>query len=192
VARASTENAAQPLVQELMTRELVTVTPETTLRDVADLLAARRFGGAPVLANGLVAGVISASDILSFLASAPTVPAEREDQQEWGAWGPAPEWSEGEEAPGTFFLELWADVGADVVERMQQVTAPEWDLLAEHTAAEAMTRVVRSVPPQASPSEAAASMLRAGVHRLLVMENGQLLGLVTTTDLLRVLAERGG
>ena len=36
--------------------------------------------------------------------------------------------------------------------------------------------------------QAARSMLRAGVHRLLVMEDGRLAGLVTTTDLVRAVA----
>jgi CBS domain-containing protein len=52
-------------VGELMSRDVVTVTPETTLKDVAELLAARRIAGVPVCdADGKVLGVVSEADIL--------------------------------------------------------------------------------------------------------------------------------
>jgi CBS domain-containing protein len=44
-----------------------------------------------------------------------------------------------------------------------------------------------SVPRAAR--EAAADMLRFGIHRVLVMEDDKLCGLVTTIDLMRALAE---
>jgi CBS domain-containing protein len=189
MARTPTQNDAQPLLQELMVRDPLSVTPETTLRDVVDLLGARHIGGMPVVTNGVVAGVISVSDILSFLASAPVVPTERPDQMEWGTWGAAPEWTEGEESPSSHFLEFWRDAGADVAERIQQIAGPEWDVLAEHTAAEVMTPVVCALPPDATAAEAAACMLRFGIHRVLVMEDDELRGLVTATDLLRAVGD---
>ena len=35
-------------VSEIMTKQVVTVEPETTLRDAAELLSAKHIGGAPV------------------------------------------------------------------------------------------------------------------------------------------------
>jgi CBS domain-containing protein len=188
MARTQTPDAAAPLLQELMVREPVTVTPDTTLRDVVDLLGARHIGGMPVVTDGRVLGVISVSDILAFLASAPAVPSPRADPMEWGEWGRAPEWMEGEEAPSGYFLDFWENAGAEVVERIQDVAGHEWDVLAEHTVAEVMNPTVCSLPPDASAAEAAGYMLRAGIHRVLVMLDGRLLGLVTTTDLLRTVA----
>jgi CBS domain-containing protein len=53
-------------VDELMTKEVAVVAPETTLRDVARLLTERRISGAPVCdADGRVVGVISEADILA-------------------------------------------------------------------------------------------------------------------------------
>jgi CBS domain-containing protein len=189
MARTPEQNDPQPRLEELMVRDPLTVTPETTLRDVADLLGARHIGGMPVVTDGAVVGVISTSDILSFLASTPGVPAERPDQMEWGEWGAAPEWTEGEESPSSPFLEFWRDTGGEVVERIQQITGPEWDVLAEHTAAEVMTPVVCALPPDATAFEAAAYMLRYSIHRVLVMEDDRLCGLVTSTDLLRAMSE---
>jgi CBS domain-containing protein len=191
MARTQTPNAAAPLLQELMIRDPVTVTPETTLREVVDLLGARHIGGMPVVAGGVVVGVISVSDILAFLATAPTVATAPADPNGWGEWGPAPEWLEGDETPSSYFLDYWQDAGAEVMERIYEVPRLERDLLAEHTAAEVMTSTVCSLPPDARAAEAAEYMLRGGIHRVLVMEGGRLLGLVTTTDLLRTVAEQG-
>jgi CBS domain-containing protein len=188
MARTQTQDDAEPLLQELMTRELVTVTPETTLREVLELLDVRHIGGLPVVSTGGVVGVISASDVLSFLASATTLHGELTDRTERVEWGAAPEWVEGEEPPSSYFLEKWEDVGAEVEERIH-AASPEFDGLAEHTVAEAMSSVICALPPDASVSEAADYMLRAGIHRVLVMEGSDLHGLVTTSDIVRAIAE---
>jgi CBS domain-containing protein len=52
-------------VQDLMNRNVVTVTPDTTLKDVAHVLLERGVAGVPVCdAAGRVLGVVSESDIL--------------------------------------------------------------------------------------------------------------------------------
>lgn len=52
-------------IHELMTRKVVTVTPEMSLKDVATLLAKHRISGVPVCdADGHVVGVVSEADIL--------------------------------------------------------------------------------------------------------------------------------
>lgn len=53
-------------VNELMSETVVTVTPETTLKEVAGLLLERGISGAPVCdAKGVVVGVVSEADIVS-------------------------------------------------------------------------------------------------------------------------------
>lgn len=52
-------------VESLMTREVVTVGPETSLRDAAALMAERRISGLPVVdPDGAVVGVLSEADIV--------------------------------------------------------------------------------------------------------------------------------
>jgi CBS domain-containing protein len=52
-------------VKDLMTTNVVTVTPETTLKEVANLLVERGIAGVPVCRpDGHVVGVLSESDIL--------------------------------------------------------------------------------------------------------------------------------
>jgi CBS domain-containing protein len=52
-------------VEQVMTRDVVTVTPETPLKEVAAILAERRISGVPVCDDaGQVLGVVSENDIL--------------------------------------------------------------------------------------------------------------------------------
>lgn len=51
-------------VEDVMTREVKTVTPATPLREVARILAESRVSGVPVVEDGRVVGVVSEADIL--------------------------------------------------------------------------------------------------------------------------------
>lgn len=52
-------------VKDVMSRDVAAVTPETSLKQVAALLAARRISGVPVVdADGAVLGIVSEADIL--------------------------------------------------------------------------------------------------------------------------------
>ena len=51
---------------EIMTREVVSVAPETTLREIAELLIARNISGVPVVdAHGAVVGIVSETDLIN-------------------------------------------------------------------------------------------------------------------------------
>lgn len=171
-------------VQELMSTDVLSVTQALSLRDAAELFAVRHVGGAPVVEGGRVVGVLSTSDILSFQASTPVVPGLESDPRGWEAES-AEGWEEGEEGAATYFTDYWNDAGADVLERMEQTGTPEWDLLAEHTVAEAMTRTVVAVNPGTSVRAAARLMTRLGIHRVLVLDGDRLCGILTSMDLVR-------
>lgn len=56
---------AEVKVRDLMTTDVVTVTPETTLKEAAAVLVGRRISGVPVVdSGGAVLGVLSEADIL--------------------------------------------------------------------------------------------------------------------------------
>lgn len=68
-------------VRELMSRRVVSATPETTLRRAAGLMRAGPIGSLPVLDDGRLVGIVTASDVLDELglaqlglAAAPRVP----------------------------------------------------------------------------------------------------------------------
>jgi CBS domain-containing protein len=175
-------------VRDVMTRDVLSVSPQLSLRDLVELLATEHIGGAPVVAGGNVVGVVTMDDVLTFLSMVPGVPAEQPENLDFEA-EPVGEWEEGEEAPGAFFADMWSDAGADTVERLRSVGSPEWDLLSERTVAEAMSRAIVSVRPSDDLATAAHRMEGANVHRVLVMERGALVGIVTTSDVTRAVAQ---
>ena len=59
------------------------------------------------------------------------------------------------------------------------------------TVADVMTREVKSLPPECTVKAAALFMMSSNIHRVLVMEDGHLRGIVTTSDLAHAVAEHG-
>jgi CBS domain-containing protein len=54
------------IASEIMTKTVVTISPDATLREAAELLAFRRVSGAPVLdADGTVVGIVTESDLMN-------------------------------------------------------------------------------------------------------------------------------
>jgi len=72
-------------VRDIMTSAVVTVSPGLTIREAAELLASRHISGAPVVEHGRVVGLITATDLLDFVAGLPGVPPELVDDTEWNA-----------------------------------------------------------------------------------------------------------
>lgn len=182
-------------LRQIMTTDLVSVTPSTRLRDAMELLARHHVSGAPVLAGERVVGVVTSADLLGFAASSPGVPTEREEnaEPEWRDWSeiPLPDSSDTEEEPsGEFFTDLWEDAGADVADRMETPDSPEWNHLEAHEVREVMTRKLWALGPDDSVERAAELMGRVGIHRVLVVEDDKLVGIVSATDIARAVAER--
>lgn len=176
-------------IRDAMTRDVLTVTPETTLREAAELFTSRHVSGAPVLDGQRVVGVVSATDVLEFVATSPPVPGPRTDEQEVGEWAELPASEPGDAAAGAFFAEMWEDADAETTQRFADSDGPEWDVFAEHTVQEVMTRAVCVLPSTQSIPAAAEYMKTAGVHRLLVIDEGKLVGIITSTDIARAVAD---
>jgi acetoin utilization protein AcuB len=63
------------IVEELMTYNVVTVSPQTSLREAAQRLRKQRFGALPVVEDGKLVGIITRSDILDALLAGETLEA---------------------------------------------------------------------------------------------------------------------
>ena len=56
------------LLKEIMTKEVITVTPQTPLREVGKILKEKKISGMPVVdANNDLVGIITVTDILKIL-----------------------------------------------------------------------------------------------------------------------------
>ena len=173
-------------LRDIMTRDVITLDPEMTLRDALEVLTGRHISGAPVVEANRVVGVLSAMDIIEFLATTPGVPDVTNADDEGEAAG----LDESAEASAAYFVDFWSDAGADVAERFNDINAAAWDLLTEHTVGEAMSRTVVALPPTADARAAADAMQRAQAHRVLVIDNGKLAGIVSALDIARAVAQR--
>lgn len=173
-------------IRDIMTTEVVCVTPETSLRDAIDLLAQRHLSGAPVVSGGRIVGVVSATDLMAFLAQQPGVPTERRLAEEYDDRMDvsAEEADQDTDWQSAYFADLWDDVGADASARFAATSTPEWDMLTEHDVSEVMTRTpLHTALPDDSAESAARMMQTEGIHRLLVIEDEALVGIVSSLDI---------
>lgn len=135
-------------VKDLMTREVLTLAPNTTVREAAEILSTEHVSGAPVVRLGVVVGMVSSADLLEFIAALPADPEAVSGGQDHG-------------------------------------------ILDDHTVEEAMTRApIKTIALDAPASTAAELMMEEGIHRLPVLDNGKLVGIISTTDLVKALADR--
>ncbi len=174
-------------LRDVMTRDVLTVTPETTLREAADLFSRRHISGAPVLAGHLLVGVVSAMDLLEFVASNDSRKSTADDRSDSGSEDRTLEEYDNE-AGSVFFTDREPENSGDDDESFAMDDTRPTDLFNEHTIGEVMTSHVRSLPPDALVTEATALMWQTGIHRLLVLEDGHLRGIVSMSDVARVMA----
>ena len=153
-------------VRDLMQTDLVSVNPETPLLEVHRLFLEEEINGAPVVddADDLV-GVISSLDLLRAVL----------DRYETGSAVNA----------AAYFREASPYSGPD------WATAPDdfQDRLRELTVEDAMNRELVTVPSTASLAEVARIMRNQRIHRVLVIDDGELVGILTTFDLMRALEQ---
>jgi CBS domain-containing protein len=181
-------------LRDIMTSDLLTVSPETSVREALELLGGRHVSGAPVVSGGKLVGLVTGTDLMTFVAALPGVPTQRETQDESGDW-PDPsveaDVENERESASAFYSELWDDVGADVTERIASVEGPEWNMLEEHDVSEVMTSLpLVTLGPDADVEEAADLMKEKGIHRILVTDGHSLLGVVSALDVAKAVAER--
>ena len=54
-------------VEQVMAKKLVTVSPETTIKEVAEILSSREFHALPVVEGDLLVGIVTTTDIIKYL-----------------------------------------------------------------------------------------------------------------------------
>jgi CBS domain-containing protein len=143
--------------RELMSDDVVTVGPETPLRDVARTLLAHQISAVPVLDNaGTLIGIVSEGDLVGRKKT------EREDRGEW--W--LQRLAEGESLNTEFLRHLESPLAV---------------------AREVMSSPVLTVSATTEMDDIASLMATHKVKRIPVMQDGKLVGVVRRSDLLRVI-----
>jgi len=54
-------------VEQVMAKKLVTVAPETTIKEVAEILSKREFHALPIVEGDLLVGIVTTTDITKYL-----------------------------------------------------------------------------------------------------------------------------
>lgn len=157
-------------LREIMRADLFTVTPDTRVETLVELLSSRRVTGVPVVdAKGEAVGIVSATDVLIHFAELTAAATGESRATRLVETASEDYWSD------------WAEAGGLAI--LPQTKA--WTM----PVSEIMTPMAYSLAPDTPVQEAAGAMYRGAMHRVLVTENGKLLGIVTTTDIVKAVAD---
>ena len=148
--------------QDIMQTTVLTVSTNTPLSEVERILSEHRIGGVPVTEEaGHIVGVISIRDLIEHYSEDPGSRPRHE-----GFYNMSSE-------------EL-------LEEDMESLELPEES---QETAGELMTAQVYTVAADASLRDVCSSMVKLKIHRILVEDNKRTVGLISTMDILKALAE---
>ncbi len=143
--------------KDIMTREVVTVPPDTEITNAASLLLEKGFNALPVVEQGgKLVGILCQSDLIA-------------QQQQL----PLP----------SYFTLLDSFIPLGSSKKMER----EVQKIAATTVGQAMTPEPVTVEPDTGIDQVAALMVEKGFHTLPVLQEGKLVGVVGKEDILRTL-----
>ena len=155
-------------VGEVMTRDVETIEPDRTLTEMDRLLVARGISGVPVVEGDKLVGIVSQTDVIRVLL------AEQKKAQQVSGFYSSP-----------------FPIPIPALERLAQDSREIADRMTLLRVREVMTPEPRVVAPSEPIERAARIMADEGYHRLPVVADKRLLGIVTSLDLVRLVGERG-
>lgn len=143
------------LAKEIMTKDIVTVSPESTIDEAAKLMSSRNVSGIPVVddKNALV-GIITEGDLLGKHKQI--------------------------SPPG--YIEF---LGGIIFTESQDSFFSELKRYVATQVKDLMTKEVVTVGPEATKEEIATVMDRDGIKRLPVVQDGELVGIISRADLIK-------
>ncbi len=147
----------EPLVADIMVRDVLTVTPDLGVKEFAELLRERHIGGAPVVDDdGRLVGIVTEGDLMALDA----------------------------DLHFPFYIQfldsvIYLESAKKFEERLKRAVAA--------TVADIMTSNVRTVRPDDPVRKAATLMSEHRFDRVPVVDGGRVVGIVGRHDVLRVL-----
>lgn len=176
-------------VRDIMRTDVVTVRSDDTARALARVLSDSEISGAPVLdGQGKVVGVASATDLVRLAAEDAEMNLSAVNLRPEMDRGPDLDEEEdldvlAEADPYGFFLP--EDSPFQGTEILEQFPETSFDSV---TVADLMTPVSFAVEPGMPITELCAFLVRGRIHRALVVDNDELVGIVTSQDVLKGVA----
>ena len=152
--------------RDIMQSKVRTIAPDVPLPDLERKFIADRVSGFPVVRDQKLLGIVSRSDIVRQLCVEQSLAETVSDfHRDVDAYASDP-------------IQSFQDIARRVGQRIEHLTVKD-----------VMIRDVITVEPEQSLSELAQVLCKHRIHRVPVTEQGRLVGIITTLDLVRLFAE---
>lgn len=156
------------LAEDIMKQPVVCARPNQSLAELERLLFGAQITGAPVVENGRMVGVVSRSDIVRVQVLVESLDGEVSDRLQS------------------------ADTGADGFQHAVQETFQGFrQRLGQLKVRDAMRRQVITCDPKTTVAQVAADMARQHVHRIIVVDGDRPVGVISSMDLVELVASGG-
>jgi CBS domain-containing protein len=153
--------------KDVMRTKVRSIGPEVSLADLERALLEARRTGFPVVKDGRLIGVVSQSDIVRKLAT--------------------------EQIYADYLSEYYRDIGgfedAEPGESLSQMASRVGASLGPVRVKDVMSRTPVTVSPDDPVRDVAKAMVERNIHRLPVISNGRLLGIITSLELVGLIAD---
>lgn len=153
--------------RDVMQHDVKIIDADASLEELENAFLEAGVSGFPVVEHGSVVGVITRSDVVAQLGGKPGEPPRL----------------------SSFYADLTSFDGQHVPVRFSDLAAtapPEGD---ELRVSDLMTPSTITVAPDASLESVARTLVEHHVHRVLVTDAGTLVGIISSLDLCRLLAD---
>jgi CBS domain-containing protein len=148
--------------RNIMTTDVLTVSPETSISELSKLLENRKIGGVPVVdKTGRLVGVITQSDLVERARDLELPPAIN-----------------------ILDFHIYLQIPSHLFHKVEKMLGT--------TVGDCMTENPVTVAPDTPVSKVAALMAKQKVHTLPVVEGTKLVGIIGKMDLVRAIAQEPG
>ncbi len=153
-------------VKEIMSREFATIGPDTTVKEAARLMAERDLSALPVVENGNLKGIVAEGDFLRLIEEKYT-PVDMTILP----------------TPFDYLIELPIRTGLE----LHEISRSFRDV-ADMAVKDIMVKKVITTTPDEDVSEVAFLMQKHRIDQLPVIENGQIVGMIDRSDIIKGMA----
>jgi CBS domain-containing protein len=148
--------------RDIMTTEVLTVSPETSISELSKTLENRQIGGVPVVdKGGRLVGVITQSDLVERARDLELPPAIN-----------------------ILDLHIYLQIPSHLLQRVEKMLGT--------TVGDCMTSDPVTVAPNTPVAQIAALMAKQKMHTIPVLQGGKIVGVIGKMDLVRAMAREPG
>jgi CBS domain-containing protein len=152
-------------IADIMQKKVKTIGPDKTLPDLERELLRWRIGAMPVVERGKLVGIVSRSDVVRQLCLERSLGEAMADAYR-------------DQTDAAFVAQSQTSIAVEIGQRMERLRVRD-----------VMIRDVLTVAPDLPVTKAAQILIERRIHRLPVVENGKLVGIVSSLDFTRIVAE---